>query len=91
MSETRVHLSKTEPAAYKALDEFSRTVGEICRTNGIDDRLKEIVMIHCSQLNGCSYCTRVHVDRAVAAVESAGEKAYVIGSAQTGAHSAELV
>lgn len=64
MSETRVHLSKTEPTAYQALDSFSRTVGEICAANGIDDRLKEIVMIHSSQLNGCAYCTRVHVDRA---------------------------
>lgn len=67
MSETRVHLSKTEPAAYQALDAFARTVGDICAANGIDDRLKEIVMIHCSQLNGCSYCTRIHVDRATAA------------------------
>jgi AhpD family alkylhydroperoxidase len=65
MSETRVHLSKTEPEAYRALDDFSRTVGEICRANGIDERLKELVMIHCSQLNGCGYCTRIHVDRAV--------------------------
>lgn len=67
MSETRVHLSKTEPAAYQALDAFARTVGEICAANGIDDRLKEIVMIHCSQLNGCSFCTRLHVDRALKA------------------------
>jgi len=67
MSETRVHLSKTEPAAYQALDAFARTVGEICAANGIDDRLKEIVMIHCSQLNGCSYCARLHVDRALKA------------------------
>src|SRR5690606_28971283 len=67
MTETRVHLSKTEPAAYQALDAFSRTVGEICAANGIDDRLKELVMLHCSQLNGCAYCTRVHVDRAVTA------------------------
>jgi AhpD family alkylhydroperoxidase len=67
MSETRVHLSKTEPAAYRALDEFSKTVGEICRANGIDDRLRELVMIHCSQLNGCGYCTRIHVDRATKA------------------------
>lgn len=67
MSETRVHLSKTEPAAYEALDAFSKTVGQICADNGIDDRLKEIVMIHCSQLNGCAYCTRIHVDRALAA------------------------
>ena len=67
MSETRVHLSKTEPAAYQALDALSKTVGQICADNGIDDRLKEIVMIHCSQLNGCAYCTRIHVDRALAA------------------------
>lgn len=67
MSETRVHLSKTEPAAYQALDAFAKTVGQICAANGIDDRLKEIVMIHCSQINGCAYCTRVHVDRATAA------------------------
>jgi AhpD family alkylhydroperoxidase len=67
MSETRVHLSKTEPSAYRALDAFSKTVGDICAANGIDDRLKEIVMIHCSQLNGCAYCTRIHVDRAVVA------------------------
>ncbi len=67
MSETRVHLSKTEPAAYRALDAFSRTVGDICAANGIEERLKELVMIHCSQLNGCGYCTRIHVDRATAA------------------------
>jgi AhpD family alkylhydroperoxidase len=67
MTEKRVHLSKTEPTAYKSLDAFSRTVGEICAANGIDDRLKELVMIHCSQLNGCGYCTRIHVDRALAA------------------------
>lgn len=67
MSETRVHLSKTEPEAYQALDAFSRTVGKICADNGIDERLKELVMIHCSQLNGCAFCVRIHVDRAVAA------------------------
>lgn len=67
MSETRLHLSRTEPAAYQALNAFSKTVGEICAANGIDDRLKELVLIHCSQLNGCAFCVRVHVDRATAA------------------------
>ncbi|MDQ4212317.1 carboxymuconolactone decarboxylase family protein [Microbacterium capsulatum] len=66
MSEKRVHLSRTEPAAYKALDAFAVTVSEICRANEIDERLKELVMIHCSQLNGCAFCTRIHVDRATA-------------------------
>lgn len=67
MSEKRVHLSRTEPAAYQSLDAFARTVDGICEANGIDDRVKELVMIHSSQLNGCAYCTRVHVDRAVRA------------------------
>lgn len=67
MAESRVHLSKSEPTAYKALDAFSREVGRIARENGVDDRLKELVLLHCSQLNGCAYCTRIHSDRALAA------------------------
>lgn len=67
MDQPRVHLSKSEPTAYKALDAFSREVGRIARDNGIDDRLKELVLIHCSQLNGCAYCTRIHSDRALKA------------------------
>jgi AhpD family alkylhydroperoxidase len=63
--ESRVHLSKSAPKAYQALDAFSKTVGAIAADAGIDARLKEIVMIHASQLNGCAFCVRVHVDRAV--------------------------
>ncbi|MBA8816584.1 AhpD family alkylhydroperoxidase [Microbacterium halimionae] len=62
--EQRVHLSRSAPAAYKALDAFSREVGRLAAEGGIDDRLKEIVQIHVSQLNGCAFCVRVHVDRA---------------------------
>ena len=67
MAEKRVHLSKTEPAAYKALAAFSETVGEICTANGVDDRLKEIVMLRSSTMNGCAFCVRVHTERAVEA------------------------
>lgn len=67
MAEKRVHLSKTEPEAYKALAAFSETVGRICAANGIDDRLKEIVMLRSSIMNGCAYCVRVHTERAVQA------------------------
>lgn len=34
---------------------------------GINDHLKELVLIHASQLNGCAFCVRIHVDRAVEA------------------------
>jgi len=66
-AEHRVHLSRAARPAYQALSAFSKTVGGIAAENGIDDRLKELVQIHASQLNGCAFCVRVHVDRAVAA------------------------
>ena len=65
--QARVHLSKSARGAYDALDAFAKTVGEIGVDAGIDPRLKELVQIHASQLNGCAYCVRVHVDRALKA------------------------
>ncbi|NHI16363.1 carboxymuconolactone decarboxylase family protein [Microbacterium excoecariae] len=73
MTETRVHLARSAKPAYKALDEFSREVGRIARDAGIDDRLKELIMLHASQLNGCAYCVRVHMERAGAAGISADD------------------
>ncbi|WP_194409034.1 carboxymuconolactone decarboxylase family protein [Microbacterium cremeum] len=69
--EHRVHLSRAARPAYQALTAFSQTVGGIAAANGVDDRLKELVQIHTSQLNGCAYCVRMHVDRAVKAGVSA--------------------
>lgn len=63
--ERRVHLSRSAPPAYQALAAFSKTVGGLADEGGIDPRLKELVQIHTSQLNGCAYCVRVHVERAV--------------------------
>lgn len=73
----RVHLSRSAPDAYRALEAFSKATGAVAREAGIDDRLKEIVQIHASQLNGCAFCVRVHVDRAVKAGMSADEVAQV--------------
>lgn len=61
MGEQRVHLSKAEPTAYAALEAFSLATGRIAADNGIDDRMKELVLLHVSQRNGCAYCARVHV------------------------------
>ncbi|MGL4257586.1 carboxymuconolactone decarboxylase family protein [Microbacterium sp.] len=66
MTERRVHLSRSAPPAYQALSAFSKTVGTIAAEGGIDVRLKELVQIHTSQLNGCAFCVRVHVERALA-------------------------
>ena len=61
-----MHLSRAAMPAYKALESFSKTVKEIADQAGIDARLAEIVQLHASQLNGCAYCVRVHLDRATA-------------------------
>ena len=63
--ERRVHLSRSAPQADQALAAFSKSVGELTRESGVDARLAEIVQIHVSQRNGCAYCVRVHVDRAL--------------------------
>jgi len=65
--EPRVHLSRSAPKAYQTLSSFSKTVGALAGESGIDARLKELVQVHVSQLNGCAYCVRVHGDRAVEA------------------------
>ncbi len=64
MTEKRVHLAKSAPSAYASLDAFAKEVGRVSRDYGIDDRVKELVQLHCSQLNGCAYCVRVHVNAA---------------------------
>lgn len=64
MTEQRVHLAKSAMGAYRSLDEFSKEVGRIAAEYGVDDRLRELVQLHCSQLNGCAFCMRVHVERA---------------------------
>lgn len=71
--ERRIHLSKAARPAYDALDAFARTVGGIAAEAGIGDRLAELALLHSSQLNGCAYCVRVHVERATAAGVTADE------------------
>lgn len=75
--EKRVHLSRSALEAYRALEAFSNTVGEVAAARGIDARLAELVKIHASQLNGCAYCVRIHVDKAVDAGITADEIAQI--------------
>ncbi|MCT9002870.1 carboxymuconolactone decarboxylase family protein [Microbacterium memoriense] len=86
--ERRVHLSRSARPAYDALEAFSQTVGALAAEAGIDERLKEIALIHASQLNGCAYCVRVHVDRAVAGGMSADEIAQIATWRESGVFTA---
>jgi len=87
-AERRVHLSRSARPAYDALENFSQIVGTIAAEAGIDDRLKEIALIHASQLNGCAYCVRVHVDRAVTAGLTADEIAQIATWRESGVFTA---
>ncbi|QOC26113.1 carboxymuconolactone decarboxylase family protein [Microbacterium hominis] len=87
-SERRVHLSRSARPAYDALEAFSQTVGTIAADAGIDARLRELVLIHASQLNGCAYCVRVHVDRGVAAGLTADDIAQLATWRESGVFSA---
>jgi len=75
--EPRVHLSRSAPTAYRALDALAKTVGALADEAGVEPRLRELVQIHASQLNGCAFCVRVHVDRATAIGLTADEIAQV--------------
>ena len=63
----RVHLSRSAPKIYHALADVATQAGEFASQAGIDDRLREIVLLHASQLNGCAFCVRSHVERALQA------------------------
>lgn len=86
--ERRVHLSKAARPAYDALENFSQTVAGIATEAGIGDRLKEIALLHASQLNGCAYCVRIHADRAVTAGVTADEIAQIAAWRESGVFTA---
>ncbi|MEV8266614.1 carboxymuconolactone decarboxylase family protein [Microbacterium sp. NPDC076911] len=86
--ESRVHLSRSAPKAYQSLAAFSKTVGALASDAAIDVRLKELVQIHTSQINGCAYCVRVHVNGASRAGVSADEIAQIPVWRESGVFSA---
>jgi AhpD family alkylhydroperoxidase len=78
MSEhARIHLSRSARGAYSALQGFAKSVGALAAESGIDARMLELVQLHASQLNGCAYCVRVHVERGQNAGLTADEIAQV--------------
>ena len=60
--EPRMAVGRAAPTPYRALDAFDRSID-------LDPRLRELVRIRVSQLNGCAYCLDQHVRDALAAGE----------------------
>lgn len=49
---------KSVPGAVAAL----RSLGQAVSDTGLDKRLLELVKIRVSQINGCAYCLKLHLD-----------------------------
>lgn len=63
----RKAIKDVEPEAYKAM----RTLEMYTRSTPIDPKLRELIKIRASQINGCAYCIDMHTQEAIAKGESA--------------------
>ncbi|MEO6902952.1 MAG: carboxymuconolactone decarboxylase family protein [Bacteroidia bacterium] len=67
MSTNRVSIKDLEPEAYTAM----LAMEEYSKTSTIHPKLKELIKIRASQINGCAYCIDMHTEDAIKLGESA--------------------
>ncbi len=65
MSPTRPHHSyddfrRKTAAAYAAMGALGKALDD----GGLDKALTELVKLHASQINGCAFCSQLHVNKA---------------------------
>lgn len=56
----RIDVNTLEPNAYKAMFGLEKYLS----TTTLDARLKELIKIRASQINGCAYCIQMHTESA---------------------------
>jgi AhpD family alkylhydroperoxidase len=66
----RLQFHEVLPETYKRLLNLNAHVGRMAEEHGVPRRLVELVKIRCSQVNGCAFCTDLHVRWALEAGES---------------------
>ena len=66
----RLDFDATVPGSYKAMATLDRAATRELDDAGIEPRLRELVRIRASQLNGCAYCVDMHSKDARAAGET---------------------
>ena len=54
--EPRLHYGKVAPAVLAAM----RGLEDVVRNSGLEPKLKELVKVRASQINGCAYCVDMH-------------------------------
>ena len=56
----RLDFERHAPDAYKALAHLDHAVAKELDRVGFDPKLRELVRVRASQLNGCAYCVDLH-------------------------------
>ena len=54
--EPRIHYGKVAPAVLTAM----KGLEDVVRGSGLEPRLRELVKVRASQINGCAYCVDMH-------------------------------
>ncbi|MGZ4047034.1 MAG: carboxymuconolactone decarboxylase family protein [Bacteroidia bacterium] len=62
----RISIKEIEPLAYKAMYELEN----YAKTSEIPSKLRHLIKIRASQINGCDYCIEMHTEYAIAEGES---------------------
>jgi AhpD family alkylhydroperoxidase len=62
----RMNIDAAEPRIYKAMAASDKQVGDF----ELDAKLKELIRIRVSQINGCGYCINAHTKDALAIGET---------------------
>lgn len=66
----RLDFEAAAPAFYRAVVQLDQAATRELDQAGIDPRLRELVRVRASQLNGCAYCIDMHTKDAQAAGET---------------------
>jgi AhpD family alkylhydroperoxidase len=66
----RLDFEAAVPGFYRAMSALERAATKELDDAGLDPRLRELVRIRASQLNGCAYCIDMHTKDARAAGET---------------------
>lgn len=64
-SSARVQFDAVLPETYKRLLNLNQHVGRMAEENGVEPLTLELVKIRASQINGCAFCTDLHVTKAL--------------------------
>src|SRR5580700_9649904 len=62
----RMNIDQAEPGIYKAMAASDKQVGSF----ELDPKLKELIRIRVSQMNGCGYCINAHTKDALNLAET---------------------